>query len=253
MERPLVSEVDLTWEDVVGRMLESGQGWEGARFRAQVRVRYEREGLLVAQRRFPLPPPAWRNPWVASSSCRLFGHPGGASQTLEQWIEDPGYGGAVEWSCEEELSATRNGWNVVRHSGRPDEVEDPYNHLGPRHRGPGWLHDGDIRGAPHFREMLDPAMVMSSVEMESVEAKPEGWLIRAKPRPVAVVTTYYAAIVHPFGDAWSALISRDFGSIVSCQTELTGALLARHLLTVQLRDAAGPILGSSGFFTDSSR
>lgn len=239
MERPPVSEVDLTWEDVVERMLESGQGWEGARFRAQVRVRYEREGLLVARGRFPLPPPAWRNPWAAISGCRLFGHPGGASQTLEQWIEDPGYGGAVEWSCEEKLSATRNGWNVVRHSGRSEEVEDPYNHLGPRDRGAGWLNDGDICRDPHFREMLDPAMVLSSVEMDSVEAKPEGWFIRAKPRPLAVVTTYYAAIVHPFGDVWTALIGREFGSIVRCQTELTGTLLARHVLTVQLGVAGG--------------
>lgn len=227
-------------------MLEPSRVWGASVFGAKVRVRYQRESLDAVQGKLPPPPPAWKKPGAAFTYRRLLGHPGGESRRLEEWTAGPGCDGVTPWACEEAFSATRQTWRVLRHSGRGGGVAHPHDRVGAWKREPNWPLDGEILTTPHFRETVDPGMVLSSLEIRSIHAMPDGWVVHAGPRPIGSVMTYQAAIVLPFDDLWTGLIRRESGGIANCRTTLGAADLANFILTLN----PGPAPGDGGRVRD---
>jgi len=227
-----------TWSVALGAMLSSGRKWDSASFACTVRVRYEPLGLAVLS----VPPGSttlqtFGQPWPARSHCRLFADPGdGPSLTVDDWTHGAALPMGTKLTCTEELGVEGASWRarISRRAGSPES--DSYR-VPQGDRRPGWLVDHPPLAIPHSREMLDPALVLSAVELDSIVEEEDGWLLRGKPRKEGMAHGYYPAIVHPYGDLWTALLHRGRGHIVRCRTTLKGADLASHDLVVQILDS----------------
>jgi hypothetical protein len=83
----------------------------------------------------------------------------------------------------------------------------------------------------HFREMLDPSLVLSSIEPSGAVKIDGAFVLEGRPRIADMAHGYYAAIVHTYGDRWIARIDAATGIIREAKTELGGKLLSSHELS----------------------
>lgn len=229
------------WPEVLDAMLGAARNWEARSFRARLQVRYE--GLGVAAMAVEPSPTSSQmlglgQGWAARTQCRLFADTGsGPAQTLDDWIIGPTLEQGTGLICTEELSVEEAAWKSRRFRTLGGKEEDPYR-VPPVDLSPRWLMARESGAIPHFREMLDPTLVLSSVEFDSMTEEEHGWLLRGRPRREDLSHGYYPAIVHPCGDLWAARLSKDWGSVSHCRTTLHGAGLASHDLTVEIRSPA---------------
>lgn len=235
---PIDSPVSL-WSTVLQAMLASPVMWEQRTFRASLEVQYKGKGLAVMAAQ-PRPSRRQRSgyEWTAWRRCRVFADRGGGpSRTLDEWIaaisHEHGADADGSFTCVEELVVDELAWRA-RRLRSPDGEEELSFRVGAGDRRPGWLVDRPPLNIPHFREMLDPGLVLSAVEFNSVTDEGDGWTISGRPRPEERSHGYYPAIVHPYGDAWTARIDRRWGSITRCGTTLKGTQLAYHSMAIEL-------------------
>lgn len=75
-------------------------------------------------------------------------------------------------------------------------------------------------------DLLEPLCIVSSVRFERISAGPVGYVVKGQPRVVG--PRDYAAVVHPAGAEWRAVISATCGVVLGCQTLVGDAILSRH-------------------------
>ncbi|MHB8313389.1 MAG: hypothetical protein ACYDD0_08840 [Candidatus Dormibacteria bacterium] len=231
------------WSEVLDAILGSRAKWEDRSFRASMEVRYEAEGFEVMATQ-PRPRSGWSGgyEWQAWRHCRLFSEPDqGSPMTVEDLMEvaqhAQGARARLPFTCTEELLVENSAWKA-RRLRRPGAEEETWSRMdagGPR---PDWLRQ--TGGIPHFREMLDPSLVLSAVEFESVTVEEGGWSLRGTPRLADQAHGYYPAVVHAYGDQWTAIIDSRWGSITQCRTTLKGAQLASHVIAVTISPDTRP-------------
>lgn len=230
------AELDL-WVEVLEAILASRATWEDRTFRARLEVRYEAEGFAVMARQGrPRSGYSGGYEWQAWLSCRLFTEGGqGPSITVEDLMEASlqaqGVSPTSPLTCVEELTVENGAWRA-RRVRQPGAEEETWARMGAGECRPGWLME-EHSGIPHFQEMLDPSLVFSAVEFESVTVEECGWSLLGSPRRADQAHGYYPAIVHPYGDEWTAFFDARWGAITQCRTRLKGAELASHVMTVK--------------------
>ncbi len=227
------------WPVVLDGMLASAARWEDQSFVATLHVQYEALGVTMA---VLLRPTAIERlglgqNWAARSRCRLYADPGRASpHSLGEWATAAAPKPGTIFTCTEELRVEGPAWTARRFRRPGGTEEDPW--VPPIDLSPRWLMARESSAIPHFREMLDPTLVLSSVEVDSMAEEGDEWVLRGRPRREDRSHGYYPAIVHPCGDLWTARVSKEWGSISECRTTLNGAALASYDLTVERR---GPL------------
>ena len=77
-------------------------------------------------------------------------------------------------------------------------------------------------------EMLDPYLVLGSLELRTVTRTGKGYRLRGLPRPKRLGP--YPAVIHPNGDFWEGTIDAATGVLRSCSTRRNGRLLSSYHL-----------------------
>lgn len=233
--------------DMLGHLLalivRAGRRPIDAGLRVQVAIRYSQLGVEVIaddwrrrggqQRRGRF---SGGRDWRAWDS-RLF--PSGSDgdhrspSKLEALVEEarskgPGSIGSEGFTGTEELSAGPSTVEVIRldSAGLLDSSVPPLSFERPAN----WSSLPTV-GAAHFREMLDPSLVLSSIEPTGAVAQGAWAVFEGRPRVADMAHGYFAAIVHTYGDHWTATVDRTTGVIWRCRTELEGALLSSFELS----------------------